>query len=90
MNESILTEVKSKLSAGGFDGLYVPGECGCTLEDLAPCGGCDRDEGKTFINGCEPGYLFRDPRPGHGGGWMIRGIRSVPEISDWEKLDISL
>jgi hypothetical protein len=26
------------LKQNGFDGLYSPGECGCSIEDLNPCG----------------------------------------------------
>lgn len=26
------------LTANGFDGLFRPGQCGCLLDDLMPCG----------------------------------------------------
>lgn len=57
----ILQEVRDRLKSGGFTGLYYPGECACTLDDLAPCGECQRDEGEEFINDCEPGHSHIDP-----------------------------
>lgn len=36
----ILTEY---LRQHGYDGLYSPGECGCSLDELAPCGGLSLD-----------------------------------------------
>jgi hypothetical protein len=38
------------LFAAGYQGLYYPGECGCTIEDLAPCGDLD------CLFDCQPGY----------------------------------
>jgi hypothetical protein len=35
--------VIAHLKAGGFDGLCVD-ECGCELDDLMPCGGCNVEE----------------------------------------------
>lgn len=43
--KEILTEY---LKANGFDGLYID-DCGCTVDDIAPCGHID--------NNCTPGYL---------------------------------
>jgi len=40
--------VKKYLEENGYDGLYCHGECGCLLDDLAPC---DSD-----FTSCEPGY----------------------------------
>ena len=37
------------LRCDGFTGLYWPGECGCTLDDISP--------GDCFHNGCMPGYV---------------------------------
>jgi hypothetical protein len=35
------------LRQNGFGGLYCPGECGCTIDDLAPCG--------EMVEACESG-----------------------------------
>jgi hypothetical protein len=40
--------IKQLLIDGGYDGLYVPGECACELSDLEPCDGMTSD--------CKPGY----------------------------------
>lgn len=37
------------LHENGYDGLVCPGECGCEIKDLAPCGG------EGIIN-CKPAY----------------------------------
>ena len=42
--------VKEWLKEKGFGGLVLPGECGCSGEDLAPCGEDFRE--------CQPGYLI--------------------------------
>ena len=41
--------IKIWLKENGCDGLYEPGECGCLIEDLAPC----ESEGALH---CLPGY----------------------------------
>ena len=43
----ILTYLAEKLAGDGYGGLYSD-ECGCELDDLAPCG-CE-------LRGCGPGY----------------------------------
>lgn len=43
----VLEIVKEWLKSNGYGGLYS-GECGCCLDDLAPCSCMDED--------CEPGY----------------------------------
>ncbi len=44
----VLDMVRAQLIAGGYDGLYCPGECACLVDDLAPC-----DE---INSACEAGY----------------------------------
>jgi len=44
---TVLDIVKQYLIANGYDGLYYH-NCGCTIEDLIPCGACFDD--------CIPGY----------------------------------
>lgn len=79
--------IKIKLEQGGFDGLYVPGECACLKEDLAPCGSCDQDDA-GWINGCEPGYRHDDPRPGHGTDWAIGGSKLPMTAEDFDAIGI--
>lgn len=50
-----------KLQDGGFDGLFVSGECACEICDLMPCGVAERDDDEEWVNGCEPGYKVADP-----------------------------
>jgi len=69
---------KKHLIENGFDGLYYPGECGCEVSDLAPCG-----EGSLS---CKPGYKHMDPRPGHPGEWAIFGKKETPTGEDWENV----
>jgi len=37
----------------GYDGLYHPGDCGCLISDLCPCGEDSMQ--------CSPGYKQTDP-----------------------------
>lgn len=48
--DTIKEMVRQSLEAGGFDGLYNPGECACKKDDLFPCG-------EPSMIGCHPGYL---------------------------------
>ena len=36
--KTVLEIVTEYLGANGFDGLWYDDECGCCVEDLAPCG----------------------------------------------------
>uniref|UniRef100_A0A6M3M4H4 Uncharacterized protein n=1 Tax=viral metagenome TaxID=1070528 RepID=A0A6M3M4H4_9ZZZZ len=47
-SDDILPLVRDFLELGEYDGLFFPGECGCEIDDLAPCGESCLD--------CEPGY----------------------------------
>lgn len=50
MSTTVIQIVKEKLKAMGADGLVCPDEeCGCKLDDLAPCGG--------DISECQPGWI---------------------------------
>ena len=76
----IIADVKKRLKAGGFAGLYNnDGPCGCVIDDLAPCGECqvstedcgtDGTESEEWINGCKAGYKHIDPRSKLG-DWVI-------------------
>ena len=79
-----LEEVKEKLLANGYTGLYFPGECACGLEDLAPCGSCEREDGEDYINDCEPGYKHIDPtRPDF---WVISASKEPPPQDVFDRL----
>ena len=45
--------IKEYLKQAGYDGLYLPGECACKIDDLFPCGEVTDD--------CLPGYLAPCP-----------------------------
>lgn len=52
------------LRANGYDGLTTL-DCGCGLDDLAPCGGAQLD--------CVPAYRREGPAPdGEPGPWYSR------------------
>lgn len=42
--------LKQWLKEHGYDGLYIPDECACELDDIAPC--CCQES----VLACEPGY----------------------------------
>mgnify|MGYP001157951803 CR=1 FL=1 len=52
--------VADGLRANGFDGLVVPGECGCLADDLSP-GSCLSDR-------CEAGYKHTHSATGE---WIV-------------------
>ncbi len=41
--------IQKYLKANEFDGLFEDGECGCLIDDLAPCG-------SDALLDCKPGY----------------------------------
>lgn len=84
--DNTIEEARKKLIADGYSGLFYPGECACVVDDLAPCGECQQDDDE-YINDCEPGYMFKDPRPGAPIEWMVRRENKTPTIEDWEKMD---
>lgn len=56
---TVLEIVREYLKENGYDGLCNPElECGCGLDDLAPCGEMGMD--------CEPAYVAESPEdPDH-------------------------
>lgn len=44
----VIAIIKSGLETNGFDGLVVPGTCGCVIEDLSP--------GNCLSENCEAAY----------------------------------
>lgn len=79
----MLKEVKDRLKAEGFGGLYVPGECGCSLDDLAPCGSCEKEAGEDYINGCEAAYKHVDPRSATG-EYILSGTKTPPTPMEFD------
>lgn len=78
MTQRTIKIVRAKLKAGGFTGLYYPGECACLLDDLAPCGNSKRDD-EGYINGCSPGHKHVDPNPcGHLEEWVVSASTEPP------------
>ena len=73
-----LPDPRASLIAGGFSGIVAPGECGCRLDDLKPCGAlywdCDKKTG--IPNGCQPGYAHTDPS-GKTIDWLV-SIKKEP------------
>ena len=72
------------LIAGGYTGIVCPGECGCTLDDLMPCGvsGFDRDGNTGIPKGCQPGYVHNDPRG--GSHWVVSTKKKTPTVEAFD------
>lgn len=79
-----LAEVRQKLLAEGFTGLIYPGECACGLDDLAPCGECQKEEGEEYINGCDGAYKHVDPRSDHR-DWVISTSKEPPTPAEFDR-----
>lgn len=79
-----LADIKIKLEQAGFSGLYVPGDCGCELNDLAPCGQCRPDE-EGWINDCEPGHVQFDPS-GQTKDWVISGSKTPLTADEFKRI----
>ena len=88
-----LDEVKEKLKAGGFTGLYNnDGPCGCHIDDLAPCGECNVEivdcgadglESEDWINGCDAGHKHIDQRSKLG-DWVISASKGPPTPDEFD------
>lgn len=88
MKTIAIEDVRRALTERGCTGLYYPGECGCKLDDLMPCGIAEaQDEGDVLPNGCEAGHVHTDPRPGRGADWMVTGRAEPPTMAQWESSD---
>lgn len=89
----IIADVKARLAAQGFGGLYNnDGPCGCGIDDLAPCGECQVEiwggetidpEAEEWINGCEAGYKHIDPRS-PAGDWVISAHKEPPTPEEFD------
>jgi len=79
-NPNVRDIIESYLRDNGFDGLCEPDtECGCGLDDLAPCGG--------IIQDCSPAYQV--PLP-DGGVWFTSDFDHKPTEEEvcnyWKRL----
>lgn len=79
----LIEKIRVKLIEDGFSGLVVPGECGCHVDDLAPCGELCQEKGEDYINGCEGGHVFHDPE--RLDLWVIKKANIAPTEEEWEK-----
>lgn len=84
-NESVISleAVKEQLRADGYTGLYFDGECACELDDLAPCGECQHEEGEPYINGCDGGYKHQDPT--RSDFWVISFHKEPPTQEQFDR-----
>ena len=62
------------LKDNGFDGLFHDSDCGCLVEDLAPC--CED------ISHCEPGYRYTAPPDSEWEGLWIIGPRKPERLPE--------
>jgi hypothetical protein len=78
-------DTKAILIASGHTGIVCPGECGCRLDDLKPCGAYAWDcEGLTGIPyGCQPGYAHSDPRGGPD--WVVSTKKEPPHVEEFDR-----
>jgi len=83
--EQMLKTIKIKLEFEGYGGLYCDGQCGCEVDDLAPCGMAEKIDGDEWINGCQPGYKHVDPRSPHG-DWIISGKKEPPTAEKFDEV----
>lgn len=78
--KTALTILDEALVLKGYDGLVrLDGECGCTVDDLAPCG-------QDFAS-CRPAYKHTDPRPGRQKIWLMCVSKEPPPITAFESVD---
>lgn len=69
----VLDAVKTAIIDGGFDGLcHLDDECGCLVDDLAPCG--------NISEHCVLGYRGA-PIAGSMGTWAIYETKEAAEAS---------
>jgi len=75
-------QVRAKLKAEGYSGLYCDGECGCTIDDLMPCDVAEKDGDEEYVNGCESGYKHVDPK--NPELWVVSPNKEPPSEERWE------
>jgi len=57
-NPDVITILEFWLRKNGFDGLYQPGECGCEIGELCPCGEPAPDCQAGYKGPGQDGYDF--------------------------------
>jgi hypothetical protein len=79
---NVATIVEEWLRANGYDGLCIPGECGCEIDDLMPCGSPNECC-------CMAGY--KGPPTPEGGDWAIylsrEAAAEAESVTDGEQDD---
>lgn len=86
----IIADVRQRLEAQGFSGLYSPdAPCGCVIDDLAPCGEChvehDDQEAEEWLNGCEAGYKHIDERSSTS-EWIVSSSKDHPSPEEFDSV----
>jgi hypothetical protein len=78
---TVIEILKAHLKAEGFGGLLADGaECGCELDDLAPCGG--------DFSRCEAGYKHMNPRNNGSNEWAIWRQKEPPTPEQWKNNEL--
>lgn len=68
--------ITDQMAEGGYDALYVPGDCACSMDDLCPCGEMSVDCVMGYKNDCETcGKREECPDRMHGIDWIGSGNR---------------
>lgn len=67
--------VEAGLKANGFDGLVIPGECGCVIGDISP-GGCLNDH-------CDAAYKHTHS---NGADWITSTKKEGVTDADIERV----
>lgn len=79
MTKTVIKIVEEHLRANGYSGLVQPdSECGCEVDDLAPCAG--------DFGSCKAGYKHCDPR--QPDVWLISTKKEPPSPEAFDALDV--
>lgn len=82
---NIKTVIITHLKVYGFGGLYLPGECACAIDNLAPCNGIDLERCRSGFTA--PLLTIEQSKEPHsdgmsvkGAGFRIQADRPAPEV----------
>lgn len=70
----IILLIKNALHSNGFDGLFIPGICGCIADDISP--------GNCLCDQCEAGYKHTHSVTGD---WIVSRNKEGVTDSDIEQ-----